>query len=160
MDVRMHQRTVAKANRWVTLTLICAVVVTAGIATAGERIVTDIGVLDAETVAKPFKSSKTYSPAAAWNYPSRVYWGDTHLHTSASMDAGAFGNRLGFEEAYRFARGEEVTSSTRPARASSRGRSTSSRSPITPTTWAFSRTCSPENARSSPTRPANAGTTW
>ena len=43
--------------------------------------------------------------------PDRVYWGDTHLHTSASMDAGAFGNRLGFEEAYRFARGEELTAS-------------------------------------------------
>jgi len=34
------------------------------------------------------------------------------LHTSLSMDAGAFGNRLGLDEAYRFARGEEVTSST------------------------------------------------
>jgi hypothetical protein len=41
-----------------------------------------------------------------------VFFGDTHLHTSASMDAGAFGNRLGIDEAYRFARGEEVTSST------------------------------------------------
>jgi hypothetical protein len=73
---------------------------------------TDAGFLDAANVAKPFKSTVTYSPAAAWNYPRRVYWGDTHLHTSASMDAGAFGNRLGFEEAYRFARGEELTSST------------------------------------------------
>ncbi len=73
---------------------------------------TDIGTLDASTVAKPFKSKQTYSPAASWNYPRRVYWGDTHLHTSASMDAGAFGNRLGFEDAYRFARGEEITSST------------------------------------------------
>ncbi len=42
----------------------------------------------------------------------RVFWGDTHLHTSASMDAGAFGNRLGTEDAYRFARGEELTAST------------------------------------------------
>jgi hypothetical protein len=40
-----------------------------------------------------------------------VYWGDTHLHTSLSMDAGAFGNRLGLNEAYRFARGEQVTAS-------------------------------------------------
>ncbi len=73
---------------------------------------TDTGMLDAANVARPFRSATTYSPAAAWNYPSRVYWGDTHLHTSASMDAGAFGNRLGFDEAYRFARGEELTSST------------------------------------------------
>jgi hypothetical protein len=47
--------------------------------------ITDIGTLDAENVAKPFKSKQTYSPAAAWNYPQRVYWGDTHLHISASM---------------------------------------------------------------------------
>jgi hypothetical protein len=53
----------------------------------------------------------SYSPYAGDTHPTRVYFGDTHLHTSASMDAGAFGNRLGIEEAYRFARGEEVTSS-------------------------------------------------
>jgi len=41
-----------------------------------------------------------------------VYWGDTHLHTDLSMDAGAFGNRIGMDEAYKFARGDEVTSST------------------------------------------------
>ncbi len=55
---------------------------------------------------------KAYSPYAGRNFPSRMYWGDTHLHTDISMDAGAFGNRLGLEEAYRFARGEEVTTST------------------------------------------------
>ena len=53
-----------------------------------------------------------YSPYADRNFPSRVFWGDTHLHTSLSVDAGAFGNRLGLEEAYRFARGDEVTTST------------------------------------------------
>ena len=41
-----------------------------------------------------------------------MYFGDTHLHTAMSMDAGAFGNRLGVEDAYRFARGEEVTASS------------------------------------------------
>jgi hypothetical protein len=54
----------------------------------------------------------TYSPYAGRNFPSRVFWGDTHLHTDMSMDAGAFGNRLGIEDAYRFARGDEVTTST------------------------------------------------
>ena len=43
-------------------------------------------------------------------YPERVYWGDAHLHTSNSVDAFGFGVRLGPEEALRFARGEEVTS--------------------------------------------------
>ncbi len=46
------------------------------------------------------------------NELNNLYWGDTHLHTDLSMDAGAFGNRIGMDEAYRFARGEEVTSST------------------------------------------------
>ena len=53
-----------------------------------------------------------YSPYATGSAATRVYWGDTHLHTSFSMDAGAFGNRLGLDEAYRFARGEEIDSTT------------------------------------------------
>ncbi|MHC4849037.1 MAG: DUF3604 domain-containing protein, partial [Planctomycetota bacterium] len=55
-----------------------------------------------------FPTRKHYSPYAGRNFPKTVYWGDTHLHTSMSMDAGAFGARLGPEDAYRFARGEEV----------------------------------------------------
>ncbi|NIO15594.1 MAG: DUF3604 domain-containing protein [Deltaproteobacteria bacterium] len=50
-----------------------------------------------------------YSPYAGRNFPTMVLWGDTHLHTSLSLDARAFGVKLGPEEAYRFARGEEVT---------------------------------------------------
>ncbi len=56
-------------------------------------------------------TGKSYSPYAQRGFPSRVYWGDTHLHTALSMDAGAFGNRLGLDEAYRFARGDEVKAS-------------------------------------------------
>ena len=54
---------------------------------------------------------KAYSPYAGRGFPSRVYWGDTHLHTAISMDAGLFGNRLDWDEAYRFARGDEITTS-------------------------------------------------
>ena len=36
-----------------------------------------------------------YSPYAGANVPTRVFWGDTHLHTGLSMDAGLFGARLG-----------------------------------------------------------------
>jgi Protein of unknown function (DUF3604) len=57
-------------------------------------------------------TGKDYSPYAGRGFPSNIYWGDTHLHTALSMDAGAFGNRLGLDAAYRFARGEEVTTST------------------------------------------------
>jgi hypothetical protein len=52
-----------------------------------------------------------YSPYLDQNYALRPLFGDTHLHTSFSTDAGLIGNRLGPDEAYRFARGEEVTSS-------------------------------------------------
>jgi hypothetical protein len=55
---------------------------------------------------------KEYSPYLDSGYPQRVFWGDTHLHTSYSTDAGMIGNRLGPEEAYRFARGETIVSST------------------------------------------------
>ena len=52
-----------------------------------------------------------YSPFVDRHYPQRVYWGDTHLHTANSPDAGLVGNTLGPDMAYRFARGEEVTAS-------------------------------------------------
>jgi hypothetical protein len=55
---------------------------------------------------------QSYSPYANRNFPNDVFWGDTHLHTQLSFDAGAFGNRLLPKEAYRFAKGEEVTSTT------------------------------------------------
>ena len=55
---------------------------------------------------------KVYSPYAKRSFPERPLWGDSHLHTSLSMDAGLFGNRLPPREAYRYARGEEVMSST------------------------------------------------
>ena len=57
-------------------------------------------------------TGKSYSPYAGRGFPSRIYWGDSHLHTAMSFDAGAFGNRLGLDEAYQFARGDEVISST------------------------------------------------
>jgi hypothetical protein len=53
-----------------------------------------------------------YSPYLHQSYPDRVFWGDTHLHTSYSTDAGMVGNRLGPDEALRFAKGEMVVSST------------------------------------------------
>lgn len=55
---------------------------------------------------------REYSPNLDQNYPNRVFWGDTHLHTAYSTDAGMIGNRITPDEAYRFARGEELVSST------------------------------------------------
>jgi hypothetical protein len=63
---------------------------------------------DAEAVLSKSYTGKSYSPYAQRGFPSRPFWGDTHLHTDISMDAGAFGNRLGLDVGYRFARGDEV----------------------------------------------------
>ncbi|NIW94941.1 MAG: DUF3604 domain-containing protein, partial [Phycisphaerae bacterium] len=71
----------------------------------------DIGTADIE-VLKGVYPGKTYSPYAQRSFPSNVYWGETHLHTGLSLDAGLFGNILGHEDACRFARGEEIKSST------------------------------------------------
>ena len=65
-----------------------------------------------EDVKDSFPSQKHYSPYAGRNFPTAVFWGDTHVHTGNSLDAGAFGARLLPEDAHRFARGEELTSST------------------------------------------------
>jgi hypothetical protein len=66
---------------------------------------------NAEEFAAGSLKNTEYSPYAGRGYPTQVFWGDTHLHTNLSVDAGMFGNRLGLEEAYRFTRGEEVVTS-------------------------------------------------
>jgi hypothetical protein len=53
-----------------------------------------------------------YSPYVDDHYPQNVYFGDTHLHTSWSADAGLAGATLGPEAAYRVARGELIESQT------------------------------------------------
>jgi hypothetical protein len=62
---------------------------------------------DAERVFK----KPGYSPYAGRQFPTRVFWGDTHLHTDNSLDARAFGVTIGPDDAYRLARGDEVLSS-------------------------------------------------
>jgi hypothetical protein len=71
----------------------------------------DVGDPDLKVIEGVYPG-KTYSPYAQRTFPSNVYWGETHLHTGLSLDAGLFGNILGPEDAYRFARGEEIKSST------------------------------------------------
>ena len=72
----------------------------------GSALAQDVPV-DEATVKVP---EKHYSPYVRRNIPDRVLWGDTHLHTSLSPDAGLTGTTLGPEVAFRFARGEVVIS--------------------------------------------------
>lgn len=55
---------------------------------------------------------RAYSPNLGQELPRRLLFGDTHVHTGLSGDAGGAGTRLMPADAYRFARGEVVTSNT------------------------------------------------
>ncbi|MBW2271145.1 MAG: DUF3604 domain-containing protein [Deltaproteobacteria bacterium] len=91
-----------------TCVLSCAMLLTAplGAALAGDPIPPE------ESLAEAFPPKDTYSPYAGRDFPTEAFWGDTHLHTALSMDAGAFGARLMPNDAYRFAKGNELISST------------------------------------------------
>ncbi|HKQ24901.1 MAG TPA: DUF3604 domain-containing protein [Burkholderiales bacterium] len=90
----------------VSAALIAAAAVSAG------AVDNDIGELNKEKAEAVHKRPSNYSPYAGRDFPARPFFGDTHLHTSFSMDAGAFGARVGPRDAYRFARGEEITASS------------------------------------------------
>ena len=75
------------------------------------RLAQDTGTLTPEK-AQRIHGKKQYSPYANRKYPTRPLFGETHLHTGMSLDAGVWGTSLMPVDAYRFARGEQVTSST------------------------------------------------
>lgn len=59
-------------------------------------------------------ADQPYSPGVGADYPKRLLWGDTHLHTSWSVDAWSFGNTvITPEDAFRFARGEQLIAHNR-----------------------------------------------
>jgi hypothetical protein len=70
-----------------------------------------VGLTPTADDAARLEREPNYSPYAGRKFPMRVYWGDTHVHTDNSLDAKGLGVNLGPEEAFRFARGEEVTTS-------------------------------------------------
>jgi hypothetical protein len=81
-------------------------------ATPVAAVAQDAGEHNPADLAKTFSNKPPYSPYAGRSFPTRPLFGDTHLHTAFSMDAGAFGAKLGPADAFKFARGEEVTSNT------------------------------------------------
>jgi hypothetical protein len=44
------------------------------------------------TIQKPDSVDVEYSPYINKAFPQNVYWGDTHVHTTYSPDAGMVGN--------------------------------------------------------------------
>ncbi len=94
--------------------LIIALVLSLGLAVSARAqpsATTDTGTLDKAAAERLFQKAP-YSPYAGRSFPTRPFFGDTHLHTSFSFDAGAFGARLAPRDGYRFARGEEITASS------------------------------------------------
>ncbi len=89
--------------RFATLGLLLALALPAAPQDAGSH----DGTIDEKTFPP-----RPYSPYAGRSFPTRPLFGDTHLHTAVSFDAGAFGARLGPRDAYRLARGEELISNT------------------------------------------------
>lgn len=92
----------AMRYRWPALTAAVGLAATVSYAQEGE----------VQNVLNEQLSAQAMSYSATRVFPDQLLWGDTHLHTKFSFDAGMVGNRLGPDEAYRFAAGETVTSST------------------------------------------------
>jgi Protein of unknown function (DUF3604) len=94
--------------------LLCATVLSFSLPALGQEpsVTTDTGTISEESIGAMFPAQRPYSPYADRNFPTRPLFGDTHLHTTLSLDAGAAGATLGPRDAYRLARGEQVTSST------------------------------------------------
>jgi hypothetical protein len=83
--------------------------VLAGCALASNAWAAEPGNYEGATKENVAHITKTpFSPYAERNYPTRVLFGDTHLHTAISVDAGTM-CRVGQEDAFRFARGEEIS---------------------------------------------------
>jgi hypothetical protein len=126
---------------------------------AEQEVQTDIGTLDKATAGKAFPAKPPYSPCASRNVPTRPFFGDTHLHTSLSVEAGAFGKRLGSVEK----RIALPVAKRSPAPAASRSnspvRSTSSSWPITRMRWACSLWALGATPKCWPPRKAGSGMT-
>ena len=78
------------------------------VATALANWIVVLGMTTGMASAEP--AGETYSPYVGRSLPDQVFFGDTHLHTTSSPDAFLFGVQLGPDEAFRFAKGERVTS--------------------------------------------------
>lgn len=83
---------------------IAAVAVGAGAIWAGGKI------SESRLASKAADTQEAGDKEVTSGIATKLLWGDTHLHTSNSIDAFGFGVKLGPEDALRFARGEEVTS--------------------------------------------------
>ena len=62
------------------------------------------GAMGQDVGARSPDPSTNYSPYLQHDYPDQVLFGDTHLHTAYSADAGLIGATTTPDDAYRFAK--------------------------------------------------------
>jgi hypothetical protein len=92
-----------------TIRSLLALNVTLFVVLGGPALAQDTGTPDSSKVVE---QPEPYSPYVDQHFPQRVYFGDTHHHTSFSVDGGMIGNKNDPHVSFRFARGEEVISNT------------------------------------------------
>jgi len=92
----------------IALALACALT---GVAPVNAQGIVDSDAYQPSDPAKFYKKPG-YSPYAGRHYPERPLFGDEHVHTGWSVDAGMTGTTLGPEDALRFARGEQVVATS------------------------------------------------
>ena len=74
---------------------------TLAIATVGLMALSACSKPDAPVVADPPVAQRAPTAPATTQYPENVYWGDTHVHSGWSADAGLDGAILSPEDAFR-----------------------------------------------------------
>ena len=97
--------------KFVTNTLLTMTLLATTAVPAAEK---PVGLAPSEEEGKSGIKAPGYSPYAGRNFPTRVLWGDTHLHTNLSLDARAFGVILGPEEAYCIYKGRKLLRTFNP----------------------------------------------
>ena len=100
-----------RLSSFMTFNILSAILLIVSGMAISSAVASDIGKPDTKIIEGLYPG-EAYSPYAQRSFPSNVYWGETHLHTGLSLDAGLFGAITTPVDAYRFARGEEITSST------------------------------------------------
>ena len=65
-----------------------------------------IGLTPTEDDTGAMAAKRSYSPYAGRAFPTRVYWGDTHVHTDNSLDARGWELDIPWGDVHRVIRGD------------------------------------------------------
>jgi len=100
---------IRRTTLWTTVVLACATLGLAGCDKEAERPKQPAAAPPPAPVAKAPPTVAELEAAVPENPLKEAYFGETHVHTSFSLDSFIGGNRIDPDMAYRFAKGEEFT---------------------------------------------------